>query len=122
MARGRTAWWLLGVFLAVCCGSAAGLQVSPGPSVGHGSASSTRAAQLPQPYALAREVPRIIVSETNREKPNRGHDRKRFGLVSDTAPQPLVARREAAPILRADMPWSAPLRAFEPRGPPSLMV
>lgn len=123
MARGRTASWLLGLVLAVCWSSAAGLQVAPGPSgIRHGAASSTREAQLPQTYALVRELPRILASETNREKPNRGHDRKRFGFVSEAAPQPPGARPEAAPILSSDVLWSASFPAFEPRGPPSLIV
>ena len=49
-------------------------------------------------------------------------DRERFGFVFEAVPQPLVARREAAPILCRDILGSAPLQVFEPRGPPSPVV
>jgi hypothetical protein len=121
MARARTALWLLGLVLAGCWSSVAGLEVPQGPSrLGGGAATSTRETQSPQPYALAREPARIVASETHRQKPVRSqHDGKRFGIVAEGAPEPPVARRESTPSQRSDVPWSAPFRAFQPRGPPS---
>jgi hypothetical protein len=120
MARARTALWLLWLVLAACWSSLAGLEVLPGPSgLGRGGATSAREAQSPQPYALARELPRIVASEPHRQKPVPSHDGKRFGIVAEDVPEPPVARRESAPSLRSDVLWSAPFQAFAPRGPPS---
>jgi hypothetical protein len=120
MARARTALWLLGFVLAACWGSVTGFEVLPGSSgQGRGAATSTREAQSPLPYALARELPRIVASETQRQRPLRGPDGKRFWITPDGVPQSPVARREAAPALSSDVPRSAPFQAFAPRGPPS---
>jgi hypothetical protein len=122
MSSIRTAWWL-GVIVVACWSSAAGLKVAPEPSgVGHGTASLAREARPPQPAVLPRDLPRILASETHRQKLIRGHVGKSFGMIPEGAPLPLVAHRAFAPILRSGVLWSALVRAFEPRGPPSLIV
>jgi hypothetical protein len=119
MARTRTALWLLGLVLAACWSSAAGLAVGPS-ALDRGAATSTRETQPPRPYTLAREPARIVASETHRQKPVRSHhDGKRFGILAEGVPESPLARRELAPSRRSDVLWSAPFQAFEPRGPPS---
>jgi hypothetical protein len=122
MSSIRTAWWF-GVLLVACWSSAAGLQVPPEPAgVGHSAASRTREARPAQSAVLPSDLPRTVASETHRQKPIRGHDGKSFGMVPEGVPLPLVAQRTFAPILCSGVLWSALVRAFEPRGPPSLIV
>jgi len=122
MSSIRTARWLFGVILA-CWSSAAGLQVLPEPSgVGQSAASRTREARPAQPSVLPADLPRIVASATHRQEPIRGHDGKSFGMVPEGVPLPLVAQRTFAPILCSGVLWPALVRAFEPRGPPSLIV
>jgi hypothetical protein len=122
MSSIRTAWWF-GAILVACWSSAAGLQVPPEPSgVGHSAASRTREARPAQSSVLPSDLPRIVASETYCQKPIRGHDGKSFGMVPEGVPLPLVAHGAFAPILHNDVLWSALVRAFEPRGPPNLIV
>ena len=122
MSSIRAAWWL-GVILVACWSSAAGLKVAPEVSGGgHGTASLARDARSTQPAALPRGLPRILASETHRQKLNRGHVGKSFGIVAEGVPLPLVAHRAFAPILCSGVLGSALVRAFEPRGPPSLIA
>ena len=119
----RAARWLFGVILVACWSSAAGLQIPPEPSgIGQSAASRTREARPAQPSVLPSDLPRILASETHRQKLIRGHGGKSFGMVPEGVPLPLVAQRTFAPILRSGVLWSALVRAFEPRGPPSLIV
>jgi len=120
MSRVGSALWLLATILVACSASAAGFQVRPEPlSVSHGAASVTPEAQPAQPSVLPRGLPRVVASETHRQKAIRGHDGTSFGTIPEEVPLPLVIHRGLTPILRSDVLWSASVRAFEPRGPPS---
>jgi hypothetical protein len=120
MSRVGRALWLLATILVACSGSAAGYQVRPEPvSVRHGAASITPEAQPAQPTLLPRGTPRVVASETHRQKAIRGHDGTSFGIIPEEVPLPLVVHQGFRPILRSDVLWSASVRAFEPRGPPS---
>ena len=120
MSRVGSALWLLATILVACSGSAAGFQVRHEPlSVSHGVASLTPEAQPAQPSVLPRGLPRVVASETHRQKAIRGHDGTTFGIIPEEVPLPLVVHQGFRPILRRDVLWSASVRAFEPRGPPS---
>jgi hypothetical protein len=123
MSRVGSALWLLMTILVACSGSAAGFQVHPEPlSVSHGAASLTSKAQPAQPSVLPRCLPRVVASETHRQKASRGHDGTSFGIIPEDAPLPPVAYQGVVPVFRGDVRWSAPVRAFAPRGPPRLIA
>ena len=122
-SRVGTTLWLLATILVANWGSAAGFQVRPEPpGVSHGAASLASEARSAQPSVLPRGLPRIAALETHRQKAIRGHDGKSFGIIPEEAPLPLVTHQGFTPILRSDVLWSALVRAFEPRGPPSLIA
>jgi hypothetical protein len=114
-SRVGTILWLLAVLL-VDWGSAGGFQV--GSEVPGGSHTAASLIPKAHPAALPRDQARIAALETDRQKANRGARGKNFGATPGEAPLPLVAHHVPAPILRSHMPWSAPSRVFEPRGPP----
>ena len=123
MSRVGSALWLLATILVAWSGSAAGFQVRAEPlSVSHGAASLTPEARPAQPSVLPRGLPRVVASETHRQKAIRGHDGKSFGIIPEEVPLPLVTHHASTPILRSHLLGSAPLRAFEPRGPPRLIA
>jgi hypothetical protein len=117
-SRVGTALWLFATLLVASWGSAVGLQVRPeARSVSHGTASLTPEARAAQRSLLLRGL-QVLASETDRQKSIPGQDGKSFGIV----PEELVlvaARRAPSPIPHSHLLWSAPFRAFEPRGPPS---
>jgi hypothetical protein len=114
--------WLLATILAPGLGLSAGLQVQPEPSgPGYGDASLTPKPRLAQPSVLPRGLPRWAEGETQRQKATRtagSGDGKPVATIAEPAPQPPVPREASAPLLPSRVPWSAPVRAFEPRGPP----
>jgi hypothetical protein len=123
MSRFGSALWLLATILIACSGSAAGFEGRPEPvSVSHGPASLTPEARPPQPSVLPRGLPRVVASETHRQKAIRGHDGTSFGIIPGEVPLPVVVHQDFTPILRKDVLRAASNRAFEPRGPPSLIV
>lgn len=119
-SRVGTALWLLAAILVAGSGSAAGFQVRPEPAgVSHGAGSLTAEARFARPSVLPRGAPRVVAIETDRQKPIRGHDGKRSGIIPQDPSLPLVIHGACTPILRSHVLWSALVRAFEPRGPPS---
>jgi hypothetical protein len=123
MSRVGSALWLLVTILIACSGSAAGFQVRPEPpSVSHGAASLTPKAQPAQPSVLPRGLPSVVASETDRQKATRGHAGTTFGIIPEEVPLRVFIHQGFTPILRSDALWSASVRAFEPRGPPSLIA
>ena len=107
-----------------CCSAlAAGFPVRPEPpSVSHGAAGLTPKAPPAQPSVLPRSLPSVVASETHRQKATRGHDRTTFGIIPEDVPLRVSIHQGFTPILRSDALWSASVRAFEPRGPPSLVA
>jgi hypothetical protein len=123
MARVGRSLWLLASILVACCGSAAGSEVRSEPQgVSPGAASLAPATGSARPSMLPRSLPRIVALETHRQKPIRGHDAKSFGVMPEELPLPLAFHRALTPILRSNLLWSGPVRAFEPRGPPSIIA
>ena len=123
MSRVGTALWLVATILVAFSSSAAGFQVRPEPlSVSPRAASLTPEARPAQPSVLPRGLPRVVASETHRQKAMRGHDGTSFGIIPEEVPLLLVIHQGFTPILRSDALWSASVRAFEPRGPPSLIA
>lgn len=119
-SRVGSALWLLVTILVACSGPAAGFEVRPEPvSVSHGPASLTPEAQPAQPSVLPRGLPRVVASETHRQKAIRGHDGTSFGVIPEEVPLPVVVHQGFTPILRKDVLRTGSVRAFEPRGPPS---
>jgi len=119
MSRVGTTLWLLAIVLAADWGSAGGFQAPwEARDVSHGVARFASEARFARPAVLPRGVPRIGALETDRQKPVRGHFGKSPGINSEEVPLPLSAHHGSTPTLRAHAPWSAPFRAFEPRGPP----
>jgi hypothetical protein len=121
-SRVGTTLWLFATLLVASWGSAVGIQVRPeSVGVSHGAASLAPEARAAQPSVLPRGLPRVLASETDRQKSIPGQDGKSFGIVPEKFL--LVAKRRAStPILRSDVLWSASFRAFEPRAPPSQIV
>jgi hypothetical protein len=123
MSRVRSALWLLATILVACSGSAAGFQVRPEPlSVSHRAATHTPEAQAAQPSVLPRGLPRVVASETHRQKAMRGHDGTSFGIIPEEVLLLLVIHQGFTPILRSNVLLSVLVRAFQPRGPPSLIA
>jgi hypothetical protein len=125
MARVGRSLWLLASILVACCGSAAGSEVRSEPQgVSSGAASLVPEPRSAQPSVLPRGLPRIVALETHRQKPIRGHDGKRFGVMPEELPLPLplAFHHALTPILRSNLLRSGPVRAFEPRGPPSIIA
>jgi hypothetical protein len=121
MARVGRSLWLLASILVACCGSAAGSEVRSEPQ----GVSSGAASLVPEPRSAQPSVlPRIVALETHRQKPIRGHDGKRFGVMPEELPLPLplAFHHALTPILRSNLLRSGPVRAFEPRGPPSIIA
>jgi hypothetical protein len=122
-SRVGTALWLLAILLVVDWGSAGGFQVrSEVPGVSPGTASLTSEARPARPSLLPRGSPRLAALETDRQKAIRGPNAKSFGINSEEAPLPLVAHHASTPIPRSGVLCSAPVRAFEARGPPRLIA
>jgi hypothetical protein len=120
-SRVGTALWLFATFLVASWDSVVGLQARPEPlSISHGAASLTPEARAAQRSVLPRGLPRVLASETDRQKLIPGQGGKSFGIVAEELLLPVAAPRPSIPILRSGAPWSVPFRAFEPRGPPSL--
>jgi hypothetical protein len=122
-SRLGTALWLFATILVAGWGSAGAFQVRPEAlGVSQGAASLAPEARAAQPSVLPRGLPRILASETHRQKAIPGQDGKSFGIVPEGLLLPAVTRRASAPILHSDMLWSALFPAFKPRGPPSLIA
>jgi hypothetical protein len=123
MSRVGSALWLFAILFVADWGSAADFQVPlESPSVGHGAAGLTPEARPAQPSVLPRGLPRVVESETHRQKASRGHDGNSFGFIPEEVPLPLITQSAFTPNLRGHVLGSAPVRAFEPRGPPRLIA
>jgi hypothetical protein len=117
------ALWLFATILVANWGSAGGFQVRPEPlCVSQGAASLTPEARTAQPSVLPRGLPRVLASETHRQKPIPGQDGKGFGILPEALPPPVVMRGASGPIRHSHVLWSVLVRAFEPRAPPSLIT
>jgi hypothetical protein len=122
MSRARSAFWLLASILVACSGPAPGFQARfDTPSVSHGAARLTSQARSPQPSLLPRGLPSVVASEAQRQKATRGHARTTSGIVPEEVPLRALVHQGLTPILHRDVRWTASVRAFEPRGPPSLI-
>jgi hypothetical protein len=123
MSRVGTAFWLLATILIAFSGSAAGFQDRPESlSVSPRAASLTSEARPAQPSVLPRGLPRVVASETHRQKAMRGHAGTTFGIIPEEVPLRVVIHQGFTPIVHSDVLWSVLVQAFEPRGPPSLIV
>jgi hypothetical protein len=122
-SRIGTILWVLATIVVASWGAATALQVRPEPP-GSGHSAPNLAPQAPPAHSsvLPRGIPRVVASEAHRQKPVRGHDGTSFGIIPEEVPLPLVAYQGFAPILRSSAWWSGLVRAFEPRGPPSLIA
>jgi hypothetical protein len=121
-SRVGSALWLFATLLVASWGSTGGLQVRPEPlSVHHGAASLTPEAPAAQRSVLPRGLPRVLASETDRQKLIPGQGGKSFGIIPEELVL-VVTRRRSTPIPHSDVLWSVLVGAFEPRGPPSLIA
>jgi hypothetical protein len=122
-SRVGTALWLLAILLVIDWGSAGGFQVrSEVPGVSPGTASLTPDARCARPSVLPRGLPRLAALETDRQKAIRGPNAKSFGINPEEMPLPVVAHHASTPIPCSGVLCSAPVRAFEARGPPRLIA
>jgi hypothetical protein len=120
-SRVGTTLWLFATLLVASWGSAVGFQVHPEPvGVSHGAASVAPEARAAQASLLPRGLPRVLASETDRQKLIPGQGGKSVGLVPEELLLLVVTRRGSTPIPHSDVLWSVLVGAFEPRGPPSL--
>jgi hypothetical protein len=102
MSRVGTALWLFAIILVADCASAAGFQVRPErSSVSDGAAGLAPEARSAQPSVLPRGLPRVVTSETHRQKAGRGHDGHSIGLIPEEVPLPLVTQDALTPNLRS---------------------
>ena len=120
-SRVGTALWLFATLLVANWGSAVGLQGRPEPLIiSHGASSLTPESRAAQHSVLPRGLPRVLASETDRQKLIPGQGGKSFGIVPEELLLLVVTRTGSTPIPHGDVLWSVLVGAFEPRGPPSL--
>ena len=118
-SRLGTALWLLATILLAGWDSAGACEARPEAlGVSKGAAHLTPQAGAKEPSVLPRGLPRVVASETDRQKLIPGHDGKSFGLIPKEPLLLVAAPQGTAPIPHSVL-CSVRVRNFEPRGPPS---